>query len=304
MKKLLSLTAIAALMVACGSAETTEEPGTPGNPVTPTTPASGVAPEIAGNLQSVTFDPDAETLQVTLTSLDGDTASTTYARDTTYDVPGYIAFVQQDDPLDRFFTGYAAESADGSSQAVLVVDGGQFNRFFGGANYVQVGAYTAPDSGLASYAGTYVGLLNIGTRDGTLPSAADPDLLPERAGQVTGDVFINVDFADAAVNGAITNRVDVDGVGATLDTVVLVDATLAANGSFSGASENTANDTIGSFAGVLGGSGATSMSGGIHLTGDFIPGIDNEQEYGIFVLNQCGTAGEAAICAGLDDVDE
>lgn len=301
MKKLLSMTAMVTLLIACGASETTEEPGTP---VTPVTPVSGVAPEIAGNLRAVAFDPVGETLQVTLTALDGDTTSTTYTRDASIVVPGYIAFVQQDDPLDRFYTGFAAESADGSSQAVLVMDGGQFNRFFGGVSYAQVGAYTAPDSGLASYAGTYVGLLNIGTRDGTLPSSEDPDLLPERAGQVTGDIFLNVDFTDAAVNGAIVNRVDVDGVGATLDTVFLVDAALAANGAFEGSSENRANEGIGSFAGVLGGNGATSMSGGIHLTGDFIPEFDNEEEYGIFVLNQCGTAGEAAICASVDNVDE
>ena len=65
-----------------------------------------------------------------------------------------------------------------------------------------------------------------------------------------------------------------------------------------------AQSGIGSFAGVLGGTDATSMSGGIHLDGDFVPESDNEEEFGIFVLNQCGTAGEAAICAGVDDVDE
>lgn len=243
-------------------------------------------------------------MEVTIYALDGDTVSAVYARNATYDTPGYQAYTLQDDPLDRFFTALAATSSDGSSQAVVVMDGGQFNRFFGGASYAQIGEYTAPESGLASYAGNYVGLLNISTRDGTLPSGADADLLPQRSGRVTGDIFLNVDFADLALNGAITNRVDVDGIGVTLDTVVLVDANLAADGSFAGKAEDRELSGIGSFAGVLGGTDGASMSGGLHLDGDFIPDADLEQEFGIFVLQQCGTAGDAAICTGVDAVNE
>ncbi|WP_439154893.1 thymidylate synthase [Yoonia sp.] len=298
--------AAAALLSACDDVQspTDVDPGT-GTPVTPVTPAEGVAPGIAANLQSVTFDPavpGSETLLVTLKSLDGDTLATPYQRNATDDLTGYIAFTQQDDPLDRFATALAAASTDGTSQAVVVMDGGQFNRYFGGANYAQIGDYTAPESGLASYAGSYVGLLNVSPAPTPVTGAPDV-LLPERPGRVSGDIFFNVDFADNGVNGAIYNRSDVDGVGVTLGNVILVDGALAADGSFAGNAENESLSGIGTFAGVLGGTDASSMSGGVHLDGDFA-GISSAEEYGIFVLSQCGTAGETAVCSIVEDVNE
>lgn len=295
--------AFIAALSACDQVSS-DDGGTGGD--TPAPPAEGVAAAVRGNLEGATFDAANETLVVTLRSLDGDTVSTAYARNPDYDQGSYIAFTQQDDPLDRFATGMAATSADGSSQAVLVVDGGQFNRYFGGVNYAQIGTYTAPTSGLASYAGDYVGLLNVSTTDGTLPSGANPDILPERPGQVTGDVFLNVDFADNAVNGAIYNRVDVDGVGINVDTVFLPVTDLNDDGSFAGTAENRGLEGVGSYAGVLGGTNGSSMSGGVFIDDDTFLGIDGAEEYGIFVLSQCGTAGEAAICndENVEDVNE
>lgn len=294
--------AFIAALSACDQVSS-DDGGTGGD--TPTPPAEGVAGAIRGELEGATFDPASETLVVTLRSLDGDTVSTAYARTPAYDQGSYIAFTQQDDPLDRFFLGMAATSADGSSQAVLVADGGQFNRYFGGVNYAQIGTYTAPTSGLASYAGDYVGLTNVSTRDGTLPSDADVDL-PERSGQVTGEIFFNVDFADNAVNGQIYNRVDVDGVGISTDDVFLPATDLNADGSFEGIAENAALEGVGSYAGVLGGTNASSMSGGILIDNDTFLGVDGAEEYGIFVLSQCGTAGEAATCndENVEDVNE
>ncbi|MBE0413275.1 thymidylate synthase, partial [Yoonia sp.] len=228
--KIFACALAAAVMLSACDDVTVADGGTGGD--TPATPAEGVEQAVKGTLDGVTFNAAAETLLVTVRSLDGDTVATAYARNNTYDQDGYIAFTQQDDALDRFFTGMAATSADGTSQAVVVMDGGQFNRYFGGVNYAQIGTYTAPTSGLASYAGDYVGLLNVGTRTGTLSSGASNNILPYRSGQVTGDIFLNVDFADNKVNGAIYNRVDVDSVGINVDTVFLPATALNADGSF------------------------------------------------------------------------
>ena len=313
MKKFLCLAAVAALLAACDSRSDDEDPTDPATPTDPTTPTEPTTPSevdqnIANNLGAFTFDPATDSLQVTLTGLDGDTVATTYTRDSQYDVgPNgeYQAYTQQDDPLDRFYTALGRVSADGTSQAVVAMDGGQFNRFYGGASYEQIGAYSAPESGLASYAGTYAGLINIGTLDGVPTVPGSEVNQPARAGRVSGEVFMNVSFSENLMNGSITNRVDEDGLGVTLGDVIFAEGTLNNDGYFSGIAEDNEKSGIGSFAGVLGGEGATSMSGGVHLDGDFISSVEDEKEYGIFVIDQCGTAGaSAAICAGVDDVDE
>lgn len=234
-------------------------------------------------------------------TLDSGVIDAVYARNSAYDVPGYTAFTLQDDPLDRYFTGLAAQSSDGSVQAVVAADGGQFTKYFGGVNYQQIGRYTpspaGQDTGLVSYAGSYVGLTNLSTRQGTaVADDINPDLLPERAGRVTGDVFLNVGFADNSVNGAIINRRYIEGTGFPIDTVFLIPSTINPNGSFSGTAQDREQISIGTYSGTFGGINATSVAGGVRLTGDFIPGVENEEEYGIFVLDRCGPSGPPAVC--------
>ncbi len=317
MTRLVTAAALLALLAACDDDQPLnfdgETPTTP--PTTPTDgedplnpdelpPVNGVFGPVAGDLDAGSFSTSGGgTLQVSIT-LDDDVLLQTYTRNAAYDVPGYLAFTTQDDALDRFFTAFGATSNDGDVQAVLAMDGGQFTKYFGGVTYSATD-YTAPSSGLASYAGTYVGMSNFGTRDGTLPSGANPDILPERATRVTGDVFINADFTDNTLNGAIYGRTSLDGSPVGVDTVFLVPTGINADGSFTGGSENRAQENIGSYSGTFGGTNASGIAGGVFLE-EFDEGVENEQERGMFVLNQCGTPGEAAICndEDVDDVDE
>jgi hypothetical protein len=158
-----------------------------------------------------------------------------------------------------------------------------------------------PDNGLVSYAGTYAGLLNVGTTNGTLPvpPGTDPSLIPERASRVTGDIFLNADFTDNAVEGAITNRQSAD-LGTVFADVILVPTAIDGNGRFQGSAEAPGGQpAIGSYAGLFGGTGATSVAGGTHLQ-YFDDRFTNEEERGVFVLTRCGLAGDAPICDGVN----
>ena len=239
-------------------------------------------------------------------TLDADVENQVYTRAVIYDVNGYQAYTTQDDPLDRMFTAFGGVSADGVTTAVVAMDGGQFTKYFGGAVY-NATSYSAPSAGLSSYAGKYVGLTNVSTRDGTLDSIAPAALLPDRATRTQGDVFINADFTDNQLNGAIYNREVLDDSPLNVDsTVYLTPTGIAADGSFTGTAAQSIGGAapvpVGEFTGTFGGANASGLAGGIYIT-DFDPDLDNEEERGIFVLNQCGTAGESADC-GTFNVDD
>lgn len=259
---------------------------------------------ISDNLSGFAYDEGAGTLTLALTSLDGTPTETVYGRNLALEaqVPGYLAFSVQDDALDRMFIAVAKEAPDGTSQAVAVADGGQFVRFFGGALYTQIGTYSPdPDGGLVSYAGTYAGVTNIEDSLGgqliTPPGGTDPAILPEQAGLITGSVFINADFTDNTVNGAIYERVIADFAGdVPIPDVFLIPADINGDGGFVGTVENPEQTVVGDYAGTFGGEGATSIAGAIHLEGDFIDDVEFEQEYGIFVLAKCGEPDDDPFC--------
>lgn len=272
---------------------------------------SGDVPEVIGNnVDAVEYDAANGTFEVTVTSLDTTPANATYNRTPQLDVPGYTAFSIQEDPLDRFFIALAANSTDGSTTGAVVLDGGQFNKVFGGAYFERTGSYSPhvpdqPDNGLVSYAGEYAGLSNIFVPEGnpanltddTGTAGLDPDTLPKQASTVTGDVFLNADFTDNTINGAITDREIVE-LGIALPNVILVAEPGnidAGAGTFAGTAEAPDQTVIGDYAGIFGGDGATSLSGAIKIEG-YLDGVENELEYGIFVLTKCGEPGDAALC--------
>lgn len=273
---------------------------------------SGTIPAtLSNNLSSFSYNPTTQTLTVEGIALDQVPFSATYRRRVGMDVPGYQAYTAQDDPLDRHSTAFVMQSGNGGSvRAGVVVTGGAFNRFLGGGYYERDGAYTPPTvsgtSGLVTYAGTYAGLTNISGDGGDLlavPIGTDPSIIPGEAAEVTGDILINVDFANNSLEGSIYNRALPD-AGLVLPTVVLVATSIAADGTFFGERveyDGNVNIDIGDYGGIFGGPNAEGVGGIVHLTefdGDGNPfGFDTEQEYGTFVLNQCGTADEdPAIC--------
>lgn len=304
-----SMTALAAVFVftACdGNPFLTEtEPTT--DPTTPDT--SSVVPEtLANNLTTLSYDEGAGTVTVSITGLDTTPIEATYTRNAAAEAglpAGYQAYSIQEDPLDRLFVALVSESNDGTVRAGAVADGGQFNRFFSGAHYERDGDFDPPDigngpgEGQVSYAGSYVGLDNWSGPRPTLPPGTDPSIQMAGPGRVTGQVFINANFADMQLNGSIFNRQAID-LGFALDTIVLLPAPIADDGTFFGDIEldGVVDNDIGDYGGIFGGVDASSLGGTLVIT-NYTDLLETESETGIFVLTQCGMAGEdAALCAG------
>lgn len=300
---------------ACGSGDGT-------NPVTGgpagSTPGGGggltsntIPANLAGNVSRIAYDPNAGTLSVEVTSLDSSTQVATYARNASLDVPGYTAFSFQDDPLDRMFIALAAASADGSVQAGIVSDGGQFNEYYAGGYYARTGTSSIPTSGLVSYAGTYAGITNGDVPGGPgllpVPPGTPPSITPGQALQTAGDVYLNVSFSDNSVNGAIINRRFI-GVSGSLADIALNSSDIDTNGEFLGTAEFLGDPSLGAqgdYGGIIGGTNASSIAGVIALNNIFLPTDPRDtpfdREIGVFVLPRCGTAAAtSSLCTGVN----
>jgi hypothetical protein len=299
--------ALFAALAACGDGN----PFTDADESTPDGTTNGIPESLSSNLQSASYNPSAGTLQLRLTSLDAAPIVATYARTPVLDVDNYQAFTVQDDPLDRHFTALVAQSgdADRSVKAGVVGDGGQFNRFYSGGFYERSGVYDPPGSasapvGLVSYAGSYAGVTNLNAPGGPqllpVPGGTDPSVRPAQAERIDGDIFLNVDFGDGAVNGSVSNR-RLIGSGTALPTIVLVEGDIASDGTFLGTVEydNDADRVIGDFGGIFGGTDASAVGGIISMNEFFDDaGIASnaERERGVFVLIKCGLPGDDAAC--------
>lgn len=302
------------MLAACSGSNPFEDGDGPGpDPVDPDNTALAA---VRGDVDSISFNPTTQTLIVSGVSLDNTDYSATYTRDPSRDVTTgagvfYQAYTTQSDPLDRPAIAFARETA--GTRGSVAVTGGQFNRYFGGTYFERTGAFDPPpvndqNQGLVSYAGRYVGLTNLQTNDPLLPPAVgtDPALIPGAPVIVDGEIFLNVDFADNQVNGAIYNRDFRSNPGVfTLPDIVLIATGIDANGRFNGERieyDGVLTTDIGDYAGIFGGPDAAGVAGGVRLTefdgvGD-PSGIEDEEEYGIFVLDKCGTAAaDAAVCA-------
>ncbi|MEM6577697.1 MAG: thymidylate synthase [Pseudomonadota bacterium] len=325
-----------AFLMACGSGsnpfEPDPDPGAPGaGPPGPTTP-TGIPDAISGDVTRISLDPVSGNLTVEGLTLDNVPFAATYTPQPNLDRNGYTAFTAQNDALDRHSTSYFGNTNnDGSARAGVTVTGGPRNRFFGGAFYERDGAYTpppiTPTSGLVSYAGNYIGLINIDFNDTgsarndliAVPGGTPSELIPGQAVTVEGRVFINTDFADNSIEGNIFNRSVVDGspslaANTVLPSLVLINTGIDADGSFSGNVEyeaadfpgdNVIGNPIGDWGGIIGGPNGSGLAGAIRLTefdGPNDPlGLENEEEFGIFVLDQCGQPVDDAVgCAGAN----
>ncbi|MBR2656490.1 MAG: hypothetical protein IKD58_08395 [Loktanella sp.] len=254
------------------------------------TPPPAGSDLVVGDLTSATFDSQTEELRVQI-AFSGPGPMPAFAQDGV-PVLGYLRFSRQEDALLPAFTAYARESTDGSVQAVVVADGGQFARFSGGTVAVQ-NNYVAPTGGSARYLGSYVGLLNLGGPTGTAPDDAG-EATPRVSTTVTGHALINADFNRLRIEGRINDRQAlIDGEMVDLREIILIEDAIATDGRFNGTVEqrNAGGNTsgVGSYSGTLGGQQANAIAGMIRLDGNFIdvPGINNEFEYGIFVLDKC-----------------
>jgi hypothetical protein len=255
-----------------------------GGPTPPTPPSDD--PEIAArlrqNVAGAAFDPATGTLRVDLRSLDGTPVSATYARTPALDTNGFLAYTAQETSSQRLFLALVRRGAAGATEALTVADGGQFANSFGGGTYQRLGAFTMPGSGLASYSGGYVGLLNTGA---TVPGPG-PGFDPQQSFRVTGEMLLNADFnaGNAAVNGAVRNRQVVE-TGAALPDVFLWVAEVNPDGRFQGSVRLTPSEIVGDYGGTFGGLGASEVAG--VMVFNPIPGERDLREHGAFVLPRC-----------------
>ncbi|MEM6694428.1 MAG: hypothetical protein AAF626_07180 [Pseudomonadota bacterium] len=278
------------------------------------TTADGVPLTVAVNLETIAFDPVADTLSVTIDSLDGTPVAVNYVRTPGPEAdlpPGYRFYTLQEDPLDRFFAAVVAQSADGTATGAIVADGGQFNREFHGGFFDRTGGFDAPPvgpgpgQGQVSYAGSYVGLDDYSGIIPPLPQGADPALQMRGPGRVTGQVFINANFAEMTLNGAVFNRQLIDLGGAMLPNLVLVVTDIDEDGRFEGEVEQNrvvngmgVIEPVGDYAGLFSGPNASSIAAALVIE-NFNPDLFDETETGLIVLNQCGRPGEdTALCTG------
>ena len=310
--------ALALGLAACGGGNPFVEGGdtTPGGG----TDTSNVPESILSDLEQISYDADANTLTVTGLTQDGVPLVNMYTPVAETFVPGYATFTGQNDPLGRHATAFVASRA--GVQAGVVMTGSQFNKFFGGAFFERTGSYDAPtaaDSAFdVTYYGRYAGGLNgVGPQTNLLPTTGlDSDVnLPTQTAYIRGLMFVNVDLNDLSVEGEIYDRTAVFG-GTTdptaqrlldLPDLVLVEGVLTGDGTFSGNLEIDASDPdpgtpanpigsdIGDFAGVIGGEQGAAMAGGITAE-NFTETLENEIEYGVFVLDLCVAGSTDPIC--------
>jgi len=303
-------------------------------PIVATT-SSDIPGDIAGNQTAFLYDPTTETLQITGTFQDGDEETTTYRRRPALDRGDYQAYTAQDDPTDVHATAYVRTV--GAVTSSVTITGGQFGRFRGGTGFTRTGDFSSitasesTDTGLVTYAGRYVGVTNVnGERTDIAPISVRPALpgeppvpttipgvtvdptgvafatIPNQAGVVDGTIFINVALDDPSgnVTGIITERtvnsLAANGSVTTLNVqdLVLGSSDLTADGQFNGPIEPVDRVTsIGSYAGLIGGTQAEAIAGSLVATehfGDNVTdtlgnpiSIDGEEEYGIFVIGRC-----------------
>ncbi|MFD1194032.1 thymidylate synthase [Seohaeicola saemankumensis] len=321
MNKLLGMCMASAILAGCSGNPFTpilsdDAPVVVDTPATPVPdPFATIPAALANNLQSATYDADAGTLVLRLTSLSSGTLDATYTRTPALDRPGYQAYTLQDDPLDRHVTAMVARSSDvgNSVQAGAAADGGQFNTFFSGGFYERNdpgNTFVKPTSGLVSYAGTYAGQTNINAPgDQLLPvdPAVDTAARPAQSAQVVGTIFLNVDFANNTINGAIFDRSLIQ-LTQPLPDLALRVGNIATDGTFYG---NTVNyrgvpeQDIGDYGGIFGGTDASAVGGVVALTEFDGPsnslGYQGERETGVFVLSRCGATGsDPLLCANAN----
>lgn len=288
MRRFLLGVAAATMVSACDSGNPWLEDGDGTDPITPTA--------TTGDLESVVYDPTAQTLTVNGMTFDGGPATTVYTRNAAMDRVGYEAYTSQNSSVDRHYTAYVKQM-DGAT-ASIVVAGGQFGFYFGGSTFSRNGTYSAPASGQVTYIGNYVGLTNSARTPSTdllvPPAGTSPLNTPRQAAEVTGRIALTANFNSAAIEGGVTNRVLVDS-GTAIDDIELQNGVIASDGTFAGKVTQSAGSEAGDYGGVFGGTGATSVAGTLYVK-DHITGATNPEEYGLFVLAQCGTANADASC--------
>ena len=311
-RSFLAITALVAL-TACGDGN----PFTDGDAGDDDAANAAIPEDIAGTFQAFSYDPANGTLTITGLSRDEDVGAVSYVRKPALDEGVYRAYTAQDDPLDEHTTVYVREHGDVSGAVALT--GGQFTYFSAGVNFKRDGRYdphpvdASDDTGLVTYTGEYIGLSDVNGPDTDLlpvpGGAGSGSIIPAQASVVRGRIFINIGFASNNVAGTINERqITLDSGTFDLPDIQLEPTNLTTDGTFDGnaVTTNTGSRTnVGSYAGILGGPDSNVLAGGVYLKDHFEPvlSVEDEEEYGVFVLGKCGGALEdpSPECDAVDD---
>lgn len=259
------------------------------NPEEPVAPGSGIPDVVASDLDGFSYDPNTETLTVTGVTFEGTPfVSEPYVRNARLDSGDYKAYTLQKSPLDAHSTAYVRDI--NGTQGGIVVTGGQFGYYNGGGYYARSSGFDRPDAsangGNTKYVGTYVGLMNF-PDDGSdllpVPPGTDPEVRPGQAARISGDARIVADFANNRVKGLVFNRQYV-AAGTSLTDLEISPTDIAEDGTFAG--KITQNHLEkGDYGGLFGGTDSEAVAGALFAK-DHVDGIDEEEEYGVFVLDK------------------
>lgn len=257
------------------------------------TGGSSVVPAaVRVNMNAATYTPGDATIKVNMTSQDAASLSATYTRNAALDVAGYQAYTYQESTSNRYVVAMVKET--GSVKGLVAVEGGQFDTYHGGGDYVRADLFTVPSSGVGAkydYSGSYVGMMNIG-----VPlSGPGGDLDPTRAYRTTGRALITADFTEMLVSGGIDNRAIVDpGVDSSLTplaTISLSETGVSSAGTFAGR-VRIGTQEVGDYAGLFAGLDASQVAALLV----FNPYSNSAiiKEHGLIVLDNCAAAGGPA----------
>ncbi len=290
MKRFWMSIAAASALSACSGGNPFLDGGDPSNPIEPTSP---IPAAVASDLDGVTYTPasggNPARLVVTGVAFTGTPGSVEFTRKPALDQGDYQAFTRQPDANSTHTTAFVRNI--GGTQGTIVVSGGLAGYYNGGGNYSRTGTFDRPVANPSNadvrYSGTYIGLTNYDGPGGDLlpGSTADPALTPQQAGEITGDAEIIADFSQNRVKGRIYNRTsNVAAFGGALTNLDIAPADIAADGSFSG-KVTQAQQEKGDYGGVFGGPQSDAVAGALFVK-DHIDGVDQEEEYGLFVLDK------------------
>jgi len=271
----------------------TTDTGTTGSGGTTAT-TSTVPGTLAVNLDAVVYDAGNGLLKIKLTGLDSPDLVGTMVREPGLDLvqangaPTYQAYSFQETSLNRRYLAYFAQGDYVMAGAVGTEY--EFASYFGGTTYDRSSDFIQPSSGSARYLGRYAGIINY-----------SPNNYTDRGTLVSGDAFVSVNFAEALIEGGVTNRVPLDTVDGTgqLDAFyatglpdLALKVTDLENGNFFG-DVIVGDQDKGDYGGVIGGPNAEEVA--IVLV--FAPYNDAfVKEFGAMVLPECGSAHASPLC--------
>lgn len=225
-----------------------------------------------GDVSTATYDPGTDTLTINSLPFDDGDFEATYARSPAFDVNGFKAYMNDPASARRYIAYWGVtNNGAGSASAGVVATGNYLNHGFSGATYGRDGTTPIPQSGVANFTGRYAGLLTYDGKGGI--------------DRTSGDVTLDVDFADAKVEGGITNRVNITTATAQ-NTLILATSTIK-DGKITGGTASSWSGVTqiedGTYEGIIGGIDGMEIAGIVVITDS--TGAFPTKETGAFVTD-------------------